>query len=67
MVDVSGTGLDGESFSERLLNEADVSVLMGGAFSPDIAQFVRVSLCEPEERLLEATTRIRRFVASLNV
>ena len=65
MVDVSGTGLDGETFSERLLDEADVSVLMGGAFAPQISQYVRVSLCEPLERLNEATDRIRRFVSSL--
>ena len=65
MVDVSATGLDGEVFSERLLDEADVSVLMGAAFSPEIANFVRVSLCEPEPRLIEATERMRQFVASL--
>jgi aspartate/methionine/tyrosine aminotransferase len=63
MVDVSGTGLDGEQFADELLEQEMVSVLPGGAFSADIAGYVRLSLCEEADRLTEAAARLARFVS----
>lgn len=65
MLDVRGTGLDGESFAEALLDQELVSVLPGGTFSQELAGHVRVSLCVPAARLAEAAKRMGRFVSRL--
>ncbi|MDD9908202.1 MAG: pyridoxal phosphate-dependent aminotransferase [Ahrensia sp.] len=57
LVDVSATGLDGEAFARRLL-ENGVSVMPGTSFGTQAASFVRLSLTVPEDRLLEAAQRM---------
>lgn len=44
MIDVRGTGLSGEAFAWKLLNEQNVAVMPGEAFGTQGAGFVRVSL-----------------------
>jgi arginine:pyruvate transaminase len=58
MVDVSGTGLDGESFAWRLLNEEKVAVMPGASFGKQAAGHVRVSLSADAELLREAASRM---------
>ena len=67
LADVSATGLDGTHFAERLLEQTGVSVLTGAAFSPLLKDHIRISLCEPEDRLIEAVLRIHAMVRQLNV
>jgi aminotransferase len=59
---VTSTGLDAETFAERLLNEEHVAVVPGGAFGPSGEGHVRACYATSEEQIREALVRIRRFV-----
>ena len=65
--DVSGTGLDGEAFAERMLSEAGVSVLAGTAFGTVGRDHVRISYANSQPRIAEALERIRAVLAPLAV
>lgn len=65
LADVRATGLSGEDFALRLLEEEQVAVMPGEAFGDGINGFVRISLTVPDENIREASARIRRFAASL--
>ena len=64
-VPVSGLGMDGRAFAERLLKEARVLVGPGAAFGPSGAGHVRVSFAADDGRLREGLTRMAAFVAGL--
>jgi aminotransferase len=59
---ITSTGLDSETFSQRLLEEEHVAVVPGGAFGPSGAEHVRACYATSYERLEEAIARIGRFV-----
>jgi aminotransferase len=59
---VSSTGLDDETFTERLLTEERVAVVPGSAFGPSGAGHVRMCYATAYEQLEEALRRIGRFV-----
>ncbi|HTK46210.1 MAG TPA: aminotransferase class I/II-fold pyridoxal phosphate-dependent enzyme [Patescibacteria group bacterium] len=59
---ITSTGLDGETFSRRLLEEERVAVVPGSAFGPSGAEHVRACYATSYERLEEALVRIGRFV-----
>jgi aspartate/methionine/tyrosine aminotransferase len=63
--EVSGTGLSGAEFAERLLQEAGVCVLAGTAFGEVGTGHVRVSYANSRENLTEALERMRAFVGGL--
>jgi aspartate/methionine/tyrosine aminotransferase len=63
--DISGTGLTGAEFAERLLTEVDVCVLAGTAFGGVGTEHIRISYANSRENLTEALNRISRFVAGL--
>jgi arginine:pyruvate transaminase len=65
MVDVSGTGLDGEAFAWRLLDEERVAVMPGSAFGRQAAAHIRVSLSADEAVLREAADRMVRLAERL--
>jgi arginine:pyruvate transaminase len=65
MLDVRPTGLSGDAFARRLLDEEDVSVLPGEGFGPSAAGHVRICVTTDEERLREACRRISRCVERL--
>ncbi len=58
VVDVSGTGMDGETFAWRLLREEGVAVMPGSSFGEGAANFIRLSLTVPDEHIAEACRRI---------
>jgi arginine:pyruvate transaminase len=60
MLDIRSTGLSGDAFARRLLEEEDVSVLPGEGFGPSAAGHVRVCVTTDEARLREACRRIAR-------
>ncbi|MDP2733421.1 MAG: pyridoxal phosphate-dependent aminotransferase [Hoeflea sp.] len=64
VLDVSGTGLDGETFAWRLL-EAGVAVMPGSSFGDSGGKLVRLSLTVADEAVEEACRRIARFVESI--
>jgi arginine:pyruvate transaminase len=65
MADIRATGLTGDAFAQRLLDDYGVSVLSGDAFGSSTQGFVRISLAEPDARLAEAARRIAAFTKSL--
>jgi len=56
------TGLDDETFAEKLLTEERVGVVPGAAFGPSGAGHVRVCYATAYEEIVEAMDRIERFV-----
>lgn len=60
MLDIRATGLDGDAFARRLLEQEDVSVLPGEGFGPSAAGHVRICVTTSEERMREAARRIAR-------
>jgi aspartate aminotransferase len=63
--DISGTGLTGAEFAERLLLEAGVCVLAGTAFGAAASGHIRISYATSRENLEEALRRIGAFVGGL--
>jgi len=62
---ITSTGLDSETFAQRLLEEEHVAVVPGGAFGPSGQDHVRACYATSYEKLEEALTRIGRFVGRL--
>lgn len=62
---ITSTGLDAETFAQRLLEQEHVAVIPGGAFGPSGEGHVRACYATSFDRLEEALARIGRFVASL--
>jgi aminotransferase len=63
---VSITGLDDDTFANRLLQEEHVAVVPGTAFGAAGAGFVRCSYATAYEKIEEALLRIERFVRKLD-
>jgi aminotransferase len=62
---VSVTGLDDETFAQRLLQEEHVAVVPGSAFGAGGEGFVRCSYATAYEKIEEALRRIERFLKRL--
>lgn len=65
LLDISGTGLTGDDFAARLLDEKLISVMPGSSFGEVGRYLVRLSLTVPDEKLTEACRRIASFAADL--
>jgi arginine:pyruvate transaminase len=61
MVDIRRTGLTGEQFAWRLLEEEHVVVMPGESFGTRAAGHLRVALTVDAEVMLDACSRIRRL------
>ncbi len=59
---ITSTGLDDETFTERLLTEERVAVVPGSAFGPSGAGHVRMCYATSYDGIEEALRRIGRFV-----
>ena len=59
---ITSTGMDDETFVERLITEEHVAAVPGSAFGPSGAGHVRMCYATSYERLEEALVRIGRFV-----
>lgn len=62
LIDVSGTGMTGETFAWHILKEAAVAVMPGSSFGDQANGFIRMSLTVPDEQLAEACRRIANVV-----
>jgi aminotransferase len=58
---VDASGMDDETFAERLLEEERVAVIPGNAFGAD-GNFVRCSYATSYEKIEQALERMRRFM-----
>jgi aminotransferase len=63
--DISGTGMDSETFAQKLLHEYRVACVPGDAFGPSGAGFLRCSYATSMEKLEQAIEGITRFVQSV--
>jgi len=61
--DVSGTGMSGPQLAERLLLEADVSVLSGTAFGSVGRDHIRVSYANSRQNITQALERMAALLA----
>lgn len=64
-IDVSGTGLDGDAFASRLLEEKYVGCVPGSKLGTGFAQFVRISYAADDESLTQAMDRIAELAEVL--
>ncbi len=62
---IESTGLDDETFTERLLREEQVAVVPGSAFGARGAGHIRCAYCAAYDKIEEAISRIGRFAARL--
>ena len=60
---VQVTGLDDETFAEKLLQEEHVAVVPGSAFGPGGEGYVRCSYATAYEKIEEALERMQRFMS----
>ena len=67
MVDVRKTGLSGEVFARRLLNEQNVVCMPGESFGACGAGHVRVALTVDEKQIAEAAKRIAMLANSIKI
>lgn len=65
MLDVRATGLTGEAFALRLLEEEAIAVMPGESFGEVAAGHVRVALTVEDDRMVEALGRLSRFAERL--
>ncbi len=54
--------LDGYALSDKVLYEADVFITPGGIFGSAGNGYIRVSLCSPEEKLMESINRVKKII-----
>jgi aminotransferase len=59
---VTATGMDDETFAQKLLEEERVAVIPGSAFGPGGEGFVRCSYATAYEKIEQALERIDRFI-----
>lgn len=67
MFDVRKIAKTGQEFAWALLEAENMSVLPGESFGRAAAGHIRISLCQTDELLEEAATRLKRFVTSRNL
>jgi len=60
---IAATGMDEETFAQRLLDEERVAVVPGTAFGPGGESFVRCSYATAYEKIEEALNRMQRFMS----
>ncbi len=59
---IAATGMDEETFAQKLLDEERVAVVPGTAFGPGGEGFVRCSYATAFEKIEEALNRMQRFM-----
>lgn len=64
-IDVSKTGMDGESFSLGLLEQERVAVVPGAAFGSAYRDYIRLSYTVKEDKLQKGFDRIQKFCQSI--
>jgi len=59
---IAATGMDDETFAQKLLEEERVAVVPGSAFGPGGEKYVRCSYATAYEKIEEALRRMERFM-----
>ena len=61
LVDISSTGMDSDTFADRLLDEQRVAVAPGVTFGPRAGKYIRVSMATEADVVAEGMERICNF------
>ena len=64
MLDIRAVEPDCERFAFALLHAEKLSVMPGSSFGDAAAGHIRISLCQPDDVLVEAAARLKRFISS---
>ncbi len=64
MLDISAIEPDDEAFAWTLLEEEKIALMPGSSFGEAAAGHVRISLCQPDEVLMQAADRLKRFLGA---
>ena len=64
---IPGTHKTGFELSDEVLYNANVFITPGGIFGKAGDGYIRVSLCSPEEKLIESIQRIKAFLPAIKV
>jgi len=67
MLDITAATPDCEAFAWKLLETEKIAVMPGASFGEAARGHVRVSLCQTEERLVDAARRIGALVTGRTV
>nr|WP_317413238.1 aminotransferase class I/II-fold pyridoxal phosphate-dependent enzyme [uncultured Solibaculum sp.] len=59
---IRSTGMDSETFCEKLLYDQKVALVPGNAFGESGEGFVRVSYCYSTKHIIEALKRLKKFL-----
>jgi aminotransferase len=59
---IAATGMDDETFAQKILEEERVAVVPGSAFGPGGEEFVRCSYATAYEKIEEALRRMEKFM-----
>ena len=62
LIDISSSGMDSDTFADRLLSEQRVAVAPGGAFGVIAGRYIRVSLATEDNVVAEGMDRICAFI-----
>ncbi|MDE5853138.1 MAG: aminotransferase class I/II-fold pyridoxal phosphate-dependent enzyme [Oscillospiraceae bacterium] len=65
--DIRSTNMSSEKFCQKLLESEKVAVVPGNAFGSSGEGFVRISYCYSMNHIMEAMSRIDRFVKNLKL
>jgi len=65
MLDIRATGLSGNAFAERLLEEERIAVMPGESFGAPAAGHLRVAMTIPDDDFAEAMARLAAFAGRL--
>lgn len=66
LMDITESGLSGETFSERLLEEEGVAVVPANGFGKHCGHLVRISFAASEEIIEEGMKRLKEFMKSVS-
>ena len=59
---ISGTGMNGNEFADKCLNEAGVAIIPGVSFGKSAKDFVRFSFANSYENIEKALEKIKKTV-----
>jgi aspartate aminotransferase/aminotransferase len=63
LVDISASGMDSDTFADRLLNEQRVAVAPGATFGALAGKYIRVSLATADDVVAEGLERVCDFIS----
>jgi aspartate aminotransferase/aminotransferase len=67
LIDISATGMDSNTFADRLLEEQRVAVAPGATFGPLAERYIRVSMAAEDHALIEGLERICRTINATTI